>query len=146
MLGKRQQWIPYTSFNPTTSLPLLRAWNVRVNSDPRAREDSYKTAPHNAPDRPAMREVVTMIFRQRTVVHGRDGASINICTTNQVVGKDEEQHCEGMVQKGTGNCNTFYRKGHIGALNARYRRSSASFRVCSRQGRFGLTTLQGRCG
>ena len=88
MLSKRQQWIPYTSLNPTVRLSLLRAWNVWVNGDPSAREDRNKTTPYNIPYSPTMREVGATIWAQREVVSGRDGAGINKGSLNQVVEKE----------------------------------------------------------
>ena len=82
MLGKRQYWVPYTSFNPTVSLSLLWAWDVRMYSDPGAREDRSETTPHNTPDRPTMGEVGTTISRQRVAVDGRDGAGVDKGTLN----------------------------------------------------------------
>ena len=61
MLGKRQQWITYISFNPTVRLSSLRTWNIGVNSDPSAREYGYKATPNNVINSPTMREVGTTI-------------------------------------------------------------------------------------
>ena len=65
-----------------------------MNGDPGTRKDSGKTAPHDAPDCPTVREVGTMISRQRAVVDGRNGAGVDKGTSNQVVDKNEKQHCE----------------------------------------------------
>ena len=65
-----------------------------MNGDPGTRKDSSKTAPHDAPDCPTVRKVGTMISRQRAVVDGRDGVGVDKGTLNQVVDKNEKQHCE----------------------------------------------------
>ena len=64
------------------------------------RDDAYRTewilsdqtAPHDAPDRPAVGKVSTTISHQQAVVNGRDGAGIDICTLNQVVDKEDNQY------------------------------------------------------
>ena len=59
-----------------------------MHSDPGARKDRYKTAPYNAPNCPAVREVGTTISRQRGVVDNKDGARADKGTLNQVVDKE----------------------------------------------------------
>ena len=65
-----------------------------MNGDPGTRKDSSNTTPHDAPDRPTMRKVGTTISRQRAVADGRDGVGVDKGTLNQVVDKNEKQHCE----------------------------------------------------
>ena len=55
-----------------------------------------------------MRKVGTMASRQRVVVNGRDGTSVDICALNQVVDEKEKHHSEREVRKGY--CDTFYQK------------------------------------
>ena len=88
MLSKRYNWIP-----------LLRARNIGVNSDPSTRKDGHKTTPNDAPDRSAVREIGAVVFRQRTVVDRWDGVRVNKGPLNQVVDKQEEQHCDGRCEK-----------------------------------------------
>ena len=57
-----------------------------------------------------MREVGTTVSRQRVIVDGSDGAGVDICTLNQIVDENEEQHSEIEVRKGICNCDTFIRK------------------------------------
>ena len=78
MLGKRYNWVP-----------LLRGWNIGMNSDPSARKDGNKTTPHNVPDRPTMCGVRAMIHIQleRAVVDGWDGSGVNRGSLKQVVDK-----------------------------------------------------------
>ena len=61
-----------------------------MHSDPGTGKDRYKTAPYNAPNCPTVREVGTMISRQRGVFDGRDGAGVDKGTLKQVVEKDEK--------------------------------------------------------
>ena len=49
VLGKRENWVPYPTFNTILRLPLLRTRNIWVNSNPRARENSDSAAPNNIP-------------------------------------------------------------------------------------------------
>lgn len=54
-----------------------------------------------------MHEVSAAICRQRAVVDGWDGAGVNKGSLNQIVDKEEKQHHEGQVGKGTSSS---YRK------------------------------------
>ena len=71
-----------------------------MHGDPGTRKDSSETAPHNAPDCSATREVGTMISSQRAVVDGGNGAGIDKGTLKQIVEKDEKQHYGGGKRKG----------------------------------------------
>ena len=44
-----------------------------------------------------MREISTMVSRQRVIVYGRDGAGVDICALNQVVDEKEKQHSKKEV-------------------------------------------------
>ena len=112
MFGKWQQWIPYTSFNPTICFSRLRTWNIRVDRDPGAWEDCYKTTPHDIPDWSTVRKVGTMIRCQRAVVDGRDGAGINKGSLNKVVDKNEKQHFKERCEKGQANVGLMWQKAH----------------------------------
>ena len=50
VLGKREDWVPYPSFNTILCLPLLRTRNIRADSNPRTRENSESAAPNNIPN------------------------------------------------------------------------------------------------
>ena len=112
MFGKWQQWIPYTSFNPTICFSRPRTWNIRVDRDPGAWEDCYKTTPHDIPDWSTVRKVGTMIRCQRAVVDGRDGAGINKGSLNKVIDKNEKQHFKDRCEKGQANVGLMWQKAH----------------------------------
>ena len=62
-----------------------------------------------------------MISRQRAAVDGRNGAGVDKGTLNQVVDKNEKQHCEREVRKGIGESDTFYESASTqGLSSARY--------------------------
>ena len=65
-----------------------------MNRDPGTRKDRDKTTPNNVPNCPAMREICAVVSRQRAVINGLDGAPVNRDSVNQVVEKEENQHCE----------------------------------------------------
>ena len=77
MLGKRQQWIPNTSFNPTIRFSLLRTWNIRVDGDPGTRKDRNNTTPHNVPYCTTVCDVCTMIGVQRATIDEWDGDRVD---------------------------------------------------------------------
>ena len=97
MLGEWLKWVPYPSFNPTVHLLFPRAKNIRVDSDPCAREYGYEATPNDIPNSPTMREVGTTIWIQREFVEGWDGVGVNRLggSLNQVVDEDEKYHREG---------------------------------------------------
>ena len=101
MLGKRSQWIPYMSFNPTVCLSFLRARNVRMNRDPSTQKDGGKATPNNVPNRTTMRKVGAVVFCQRTVVDRWNRVRVNEGPLQQVVDKQEKQHCE-VCRRGKG--------------------------------------------
>ena len=112
MFGKWQQRIPYTFFNPTICFSRLRTWNIRVDRDPGAWKDCYKTTPNDIPDWPTVREVGTMTRCQRAVVDGRDGAGINKGSLNKVVDKNDKQHFKDRCEKGQANVGLMWQKAH----------------------------------
>ena len=72
-----------------------------MNRDPSTEKDGGKVTPNNAPDGATMREVSTVISRQRAVV---DRAHINKGPLNKVVDKKNKQHCLGRCGRGFGWC------------------------------------------
>ena len=64
MLGKRQNWIPYPSFDAIFRPSLLRTQDIGVDRDPSAREDRDETAPYDVPNCPTMCEVSARIQLQ----------------------------------------------------------------------------------
>ena len=72
-----------------------------MNRDPSTEKDGGMATPNNAPDGGTMREVSTVISRQRAVV---DRAHINKGPLNKVVDKKNKQHCLGRCGRGFGWC------------------------------------------
>ena len=82
---------------------LLRARNIGVNNDPSTRKYGDKTAPYNAPYCATMGEVGATSSRQRAVVNRWDGGRVNKGLLNQVVDKQDKQHCGRRCRKGRAN-------------------------------------------
>ena len=82
---------------------LLRARNIGVNGDPSTRKDGDETAPYNAPYCATMGEVGATSSRQRAVVNRWDGGRVNKSLLNQVVEKQDKQHCGGRCEKRAGS-------------------------------------------
>ena len=89
-----------------------------MNRDPSTEKDGGMATPNNAPDGATMREVSTVISRQRAVVDRRDRARVNRGPLNKVVDKKNKQHCLGRCRRGFGWClanatlNLTHGKGH----------------------------------
>ena len=94
MFSKRQQWIPYTSLNPTIRFSFFGTRNIRVDSHPGAREDCNQTAPNYIPNCSAMCEVFAVISHQRAVFDGWDEARVDRGTLKQVIKKEQKEHEE----------------------------------------------------
>ena len=61
MLDKRHKRVPYPRLKTILPLPLLRTRNIRMNRNPRTRENRDNAAPNNIPNSPTMGEVTARV-------------------------------------------------------------------------------------